>query len=59
VLRAGWRAGDNAPMAVIEFVDRPGELRPARPVPAAAVVDAAAALDADAQLGETADANQR
>ena len=46
-------------MAVIEFVDRPGELRPARPVPAAAVVDAAAALDADAQLGETADANQR
>jgi large subunit ribosomal protein L17 len=25
------RAGDNAPMAVIEYVDRPGEIRPARP----------------------------
>ena len=25
------RAGDNAPMAVIEYVDRPGELRAARP----------------------------
>ena len=25
------RSGDNAPMAVIEFVDRPGEIRAARP----------------------------
>lgn len=25
------RAGDNAPMAVIEYVDRPGEIRAARP----------------------------
>lgn len=25
------RAGDNAPMAVIEYVDRPGEVRAARP----------------------------
>ena len=25
------RAGDNAPMAVIEYVDRPGEMRAARP----------------------------
>ena len=28
---AGKRAGDNAPMAVIEYVDRPGEIRAARP----------------------------
>lgn len=35
VLRAGFRKGDRAPMAVIEFVDREGELRPARPAPAA------------------------
>eukprot|EP00555_Chaetoceros_dichaeta_P003776 CAMPEP_0198249402 /NCGR_PEP_ID=MMETSP1447-20131203/946_1 /TAXON_ID=420782 /ORGANISM="Chaetoceros dichaeta, Strain CCMP1751" /LENGTH=134 /DNA_ID=CAMNT_0043934027 /DNA_START=178 /DNA_END=582 /DNA_ORIENTATION=- len=27
------RAGDNAPMAVIEYVDRPGEIRAARPPP--------------------------
>ena len=25
------RAGDNAPMAIIEYVDRPGEIRSARP----------------------------
>ncbi len=25
------RKGDNAPMAVIEYVDRPGEIRAARP----------------------------
>jgi hypothetical protein len=25
------RHGDNAPMAVIEYVDRPGEIRAARP----------------------------
>merc|ERR1712115_311803 len=25
------RAGDNAPMAVIEYIDRPGEIRAARP----------------------------
>jgi len=30
VLRAGFRRGDRAPMAILEFVDRPGELRPAR-----------------------------
>ena len=28
------RKGDNAPMAVMEFVDRPGEIRAARPPPA-------------------------
>lgn len=33
VLRAGFRTGDNAPMAVIEWVDREGEIRPARPAP--------------------------
>jgi large subunit ribosomal protein L17 len=27
------RRGDNAPMAVIEYVDRPGEIRAARPPP--------------------------
>jgi len=27
------RKGDNAPMAVIEYVDRPGEVRAARPPP--------------------------
>ncbi len=25
------RAGDNAPMAVVEYVDRPGEIRAAKP----------------------------
>ncbi len=36
VLRAGWRSGDAAPMAIIEYVDRKGEARPARPAVAAA-----------------------
>eukprot|EP00218_Dolichomastix_sp_CCMP3274_P013755 CAMPEP_0170144076 /NCGR_PEP_ID=MMETSP0033_2-20121228/13291_1 /TAXON_ID=195969 /ORGANISM="Dolichomastix tenuilepis, Strain CCMP3274" /LENGTH=130 /DNA_ID=CAMNT_0010380557 /DNA_START=104 /DNA_END=492 /DNA_ORIENTATION=- len=31
VLRTHNRKGDNAPMAFIEYVDRPGELRPAMP----------------------------
>jgi large subunit ribosomal protein L17 len=31
VLRCGWRKGDAAPMAILEFVDRPGEARAARP----------------------------
>lgn len=31
VLRAGYRRGDNAPMAVLEYVDREGEMRIARP----------------------------
>ena len=30
VLRAGFRRGDRAPMAILEFVDREGEMRPAR-----------------------------
>jgi len=33
------RAGDNAPMAVIEYVDRPGEIRAARPPAALALLD--------------------
>ena len=32
VLRSRQRLGDGAEMAFVEFVDRPGELRPARPV---------------------------
>jgi large subunit ribosomal protein L17 len=31
VIRSRYRRGDKALMAYIEFVDRPGELRPARP----------------------------
>mmetsp|Transcript_2458 Transcript_2458/g.5715 ORF Transcript_2458/g.5715 Transcript_2458/m.5715 type:complete len:212 (+) Transcript_2458:255-890(+) len=38
------RAGDNAPMAVIEYVDRPGEIRAARP-PSVLTATAAAAND--------------
>jgi len=38
------RAGDNAPMAVIEYVDRPGEIRAARP-PSVLTAAAAAAND--------------
>ena len=50
IVRTGVRKGDAAQMAFIEYVDREGELRPARPAqpsllpPAAqAAVDAAAA----------------
>eukprot|EP00892_Ulva_mutabilis_P011486 jgi/Ulvmu1/870/UM100_0023.1 len=31
VIKTRSRLGDAAPMAIIEFVDRPGELRPPRP----------------------------
>jgi large subunit ribosomal protein L17 len=31
VIRCGFRTGDRAPMAIIEYVDREGEVRPARP----------------------------
>lgn len=34
VLKIGYRARDAAHMSLIEFVDRPDELRPARPVTA-------------------------
>ena len=46
VVRTRHRLGDAAPMALVEFVDRPGELRDARPGRARAglgVVPAAAA----------------
>eukprot|EP01138_Halocafeteria_seosinensis_P001397 gb/GECG01001433.1/.p1 GENE.gb/GECG01001433.1/~~gb/GECG01001433.1/.p1 ORF type:complete len:143 (+),score=12.74 gb/GECG01001433.1/:1-429(+) len=45
VLRCGYRKGDNAPMAIIEFVDREGELRPARPASGADEMEAEAARD--------------
>ncbi|KAF0701330.1 Aste57867_8181 [Aphanomyces stellatus] len=35
ILKSGFRYGDNAEMAVIEYIDRPGELRRARPGTAA------------------------
>jgi hypothetical protein len=31
VIRTGFRRGDRAPMAILEFVDREGEVRPAKP----------------------------
>ncbi|CAK4086051.1 unnamed protein product [Aphanomyces euteiches] len=31
IVKSGFRYGDNAEMAVIEYIDRPGELRRARP----------------------------
>ena len=31
VMRCGFRNGDRAPMAIIEYVGREGEIRPARP----------------------------
>ena len=45
LIRAGFRSNDNAAMAVLEFVDRPEELRPARPVP----TSQAAPSDGDAE----------
>lgn len=38
------RAGDNAPMAVIEYVDRPGEIRAARPTKATRKNDATSSV---------------
>ncbi|GBG29880.1 50S ribosomal protein L17 [Hondaea fermentalgiana] len=38
VLKIGWRKGDGADMAVIELVDTPLELRPAKPVNANTVL---------------------
>jgi len=31
VMRCGFRTGDRAPMAIIEYVDREGEVRASRP----------------------------
>lgn len=36
LIRAGWREHDAAPVAFVELVDRPGELRPANPAAAPA-----------------------
>lgn len=47
VLKCGNRHGDWAPMAYIEFVDRDGEMRPARPVGS----DDGAEADAAAEEG--------
>ena len=48
VIRTGTRVGDAAQMAFIEYVDREGELRPARPpsLPSLLPPAAQAALDA-------------
>ncbi len=43
VLRTRNRKGDGAQMAFIEYVDRPGEIRPARPPPARLAAEEAAA----------------
>eukprot|EP00536_Pseudo-nitzschia_multiseries_P004918 jgi/Psemu1/318528/estExt_fgenesh1_pm.C_870002 len=45
------RAGDNAPMAVIEYVDRPGEIRAARPPPAVLANGANGIEDALRKMG--------
>ena len=46
MLRCGYRKGDNAEMAVLEYVDREGELRPARPPRLSAEAAAAVATSA-------------
>ena len=43
VLRTRRRRGDGAQMAYIEYVDRPGELRPARPAKASSAKPSASA----------------
>ena len=43
VMRSRLREGDGAPMAFVEFIDRPGELRAARPPGGAGVVAGEAA----------------
>ena len=52
VLRCGFRTGDRAPMAIIEYVGRKGEMRPARPGTAAKqeAIKPAAAAEAAARL---------
>lgn len=55
VLRTGVRQGDAAQLAFIEYVDREGELRPARPPRSLLPPAAQAALQAEGP----ADAQQR
>jgi hypothetical protein len=44
VIRTGFRRGDRAPMAILEFVDREGEVRPAKPAQAGGAQGSAAAV---------------
>lgn len=46
MLRCGFRTGDRAPMAILEYVDRPGEARLSRPPPGTGPVEAAERLRA-------------
>ena len=46
VLRCGFRSGDRAPMAILEYVDRPGEVRLSRPPPGTSAVAAAERMQA-------------
>lgn len=48
IIRTGLRQGDAAQMAFIEYIDREGELRPARPAPASLLPPAAQAAVAAA-----------
>ncbi|GAB9473613.1 hypothetical protein Gpo141_00010762 [Globisporangium polare] len=41
ILKADFRQGDGAEMAVIEYIDRPGEMRKAKPPQGIAAVNAA------------------
>jgi large subunit ribosomal protein L17 len=52
------RAGDNAPMALIEYVDRPGEVRAARP-PAALVENAPLWLEEIEEEDDEEDADEK
>ncbi|EFJ52119.1 mitochondrial ribosomal protein L17 [Volvox carteri f. nagariensis] len=52
LVRAGWRERDAAPVAFIELVDRPGELRPARP-PLPHIEPLSVRAWMQAQLGQT------
>uniref|UniRef100_M4BIQ1 50S ribosomal protein L17 n=1 Tax=Hyaloperonospora arabidopsidis (strain Emoy2) TaxID=559515 RepID=M4BIQ1_HYAAE len=48
ILKADFRKGDGAEMAVIEYVDRPGEMRKAKPP--TGIEAARAVFDAEAEL---------
>lgn len=52
VLRTRVRQGDAAQMAFVEYVDREGELRPARPPRAASLLPPAAQAAADAAAAQ-------
>lgn len=62
VLRCGFRTGDRAPMAILEYVDRPGEVRLSRPVPGtplAAALERAQAYRSPSVLAAAAAASTR